>query len=100
MAADQDFSNSTWVAVIAAIATPIATVLVAYRRFRTNGISREEAKQIFQAALADIEQKRALVEESNAAQFQIKELTTALTNYKRRYEELRREFNAMKRRLE
>jgi formylmethanofuran dehydrogenase subunit B len=65
--ADSFDPSSGWATVFAAIATAIATVIVAYRQFRKNGITAEEAQTIIQAAIADMETKRAILEERNMA---------------------------------
>lgn len=59
--------SDRWLAVVAAIATPIATVAVAWRQFRKNGMSSEEVKAILEAAMADQEGKQKIVEERNRA---------------------------------
>lgn len=59
-------SNEWIVAIIAAIASPIAGVFIAYRRYRTVGsLSSEDVTNIVQAAIIDQEKKRAIIEERN-----------------------------------
>lgn len=59
-------SNEWIIAIIAAIASPIASIMIAYRRYRTVGsLSSEDVSNIVQAALMDQEKKRAIIEERN-----------------------------------
>jgi formylmethanofuran dehydrogenase subunit B len=96
--------NPGWATVFAALATAIATVIVAYRQFKKNGISAEEAQVIIQAAIADMEAKRVILEDRNMAvhmrqiekerrieaEEQLQAMHEALHSCKRKYDELRR----------
>lgn len=59
--------SERWVAIVAAVATPLATIAVAWRQFRKNGLSAEEVKTILEAAMADQEGKQKIVEDRNNA---------------------------------
>jgi hypothetical protein len=93
--------NTGWVA---AFISAVASIIIAYRKFRKDGISAEEAQNIIKAAMLDLESKRAVLEERNLAvhlrevekdrrqelEEQMKVLRDSLDRCTERYEELLR----------
>jgi hypothetical protein len=57
--------NDRLVAIIGALAIPIAMVIVAFRQFRLNGVSAVQVNAIIAAAIADVEAKHAIIEDRN-----------------------------------
>jgi hypothetical protein len=91
-------SNEWIIAIIAAIASPVASIMIAYRRYRTVGsLSSEDVSNIVQAALMDQEKKRAIIEERNllvhlqeVEKDRRKELEKQLEECRNKYNDLQR----------